>query len=972
MVSGRETFQMPVPRFPLATYRLQLNRHCTFTHASGALPYLADLGISDCYTSPYLQTRPGSLHGYDIVDPTTLNAEVGSVTDYHAFINALNVHQMGQILDIVPNHMHVAGPWNPWWQDVLEHGPSSRYARFFDINWTPVTRELQGRVLLPILGEPYDHALRNGTLTVCYQAGRFFIRYGEHRLPVDPVSSMPMLNRQLDTLCGSQDAESPHIHELRDLIAALAMVPGRNETDPERVTIRYRDTARIQRHLATLIDGNQTMQDSINDTLRAWNGTRRDQPSADRLDSLLRDQAYCLTFWRSAGATINYRRFFDVNDLAAIRVEDPDVFQHIHRYLFSLIQSAAVHGLRIDHVDGLYDPQRYLEHCQERACTTLGRPADSKGRSLFIIVEKILGKGEALPGNWPVHGTTGYDFLYLLNNLFVDARHQHAMDAVYREFAQPVPPFDTIACSCKTLFLETSMASELEALGYQMHRVSRQQYPSPDFTMNSLTHALKEIIACFPVYRTYISPREDADISDRDRAYLQLAVAQAKRRNPATTHRVFDWVQNILLKDRTAGETPSWEYICPFIMRFQQTTSPVMAKGIEDTALYRYNRLISLNEVGGDPSQFGIAVTTFHEQMRKRQQQWPFSLSATSTHDTKRSEDVRARINVLSELPQEWGTHVRRWHQLNRKKKIRVEGREAPSRNEEYFLYQTLLGAWPLSGLDSHTRRDFCLRIQEHMLKAIKEAKVHTSWINPDDAYEQAMSQFIRHILEPDPSNNFLEDFLPFQQTIARYGMYNALSQVALKIVCPGIPDFYQGSEIWNLTLVDPDNRRPVDFEHLHDLAKTTPSDDDITETVLQGLMESYEDGRIKFYITRTLLNYRKAHHELFQQGDYAPLATIGAKRHYLCAFQRTWAHQVVIVTVPRLIHGVIRDPKVPALGHNVWGNTGVVLRNSNPTTCYRHVLTNKRITARADKGGPTLAVAELFQQLPVAIMEQL
>ncbi len=964
---------MPAPRFPLATYRLQFNRHCTFAHAAGLMPYLADLGISDCYTSPYLQTRPGSLHGYDIVDPTTLNAEVGSVADYHTFIDALNVHQMGQILDIVPNHMHIAGPWNPWWQDVLEHGPSSRYAHFFDINWTPVTRELQGKVLLPILGEPYDHALRNGTITVGYQSGRFFIRYWEHRFPIDPGSVMPILSRHLDVLCDSQDAESPQVQELRDIIAALTEMPDRNETDPERVTIRYRDAARIQHRLTALTDGNPTMRDGINDTLRAWNGTQGDPHSVDRLDSLLRDQAYRLTYWRAAGDTINYRRFFDVNDLAAIRIEDPDVFQHVHHYLFSLMQSAAVHGLRIDHVDGLYDPQRYLEQCQEWAHTRLGLPADSKGRSLFIIVEKILGKGETLSGNWPVHGTTGYDFLHLLNNLFVDTRHQREMNAVYREWIQTATPFDTLAHSCKTLFLETSMASELQALGHQVHLVSRQQRISRTFTLHSLTHALKEIIACFPVYRTYISPHKDADISDQDRASLRSAVTQAKRRNPVTSHLVFDWIQNILLKTLSADEMPSWEDLRPFIMKFQQTTSPVMAKGIEDTAFYRYNRLISLNEVGGEPTQFGISVTTFHEQMRKRQRQWPFSLSATSTHDSKRSEDVRARINVLSELPQEWATHVRRWRQLNTKKKIRVEDREAPSRNEEYFLYQTLLGAWPLSGLDSPAYRDFCSRIQEYMLKAIKEAKVHTGWINPDDAYEQAVSQFIRHILEPGPSNKFLEDFLPFQQTIARYGMYNALSQVALKIGCPGIPDFYQGSEIWNLTLVDPDNRRPVDFEHLRNLAETIPSEGhDITETFLRDLMESYEDGRIKFYITRTLLHYRKAHCELFQQGDYIPLATTGAKRHYLCAFQRTWDHQAVIVVVPRRIHKVIRDPKVPALGRTVWGDTGVVLRNSGPSTCYRHVLTNKRITARVDKGGPTLAVSELFQQLPVAIMERL
>ncbi len=964
---------MPVPRFPLATYRLQFNRHFTFAHAARVMPYLADLGISDCYTSPYLQARPGSLHGYDIVDPTQLNAEVGSAADYQIFVNALNAHQMGQILDIVPNHMNIAGPWNPWWQDVLENGPGSRYAHFFDINWTPVQRELQGKVLLPILGDLYGVALENGDMTLSCQEGRFFVRYDECQLPIDPGSYPLILNQRLDALIDRQDAESPHVQELQDILAALVNLPNRNETDPERITVRYRDKTILQQRLAALTDGNPAMKDFIHDNLRVVNGTRGDPGSFDLLDSLLQEQAYRLAFWRVAGEEINYRRFFDVNQLAAIRIEDPDVFQHVHRYLFSLMQSATVHGLRVDHVDGLYEPQRYLEQWQEWAQTTLGLSADSKGRSLFIVVEKILGKGEVLSGDWPIHGTTGYDFLHLLNNLFVDSRHKRAMDACYAEFTKTSTAFETLAYTCKTLLMDTSMSSELNALGHRVKRLSEQHRSSRDFTLNSLTHALKEIIACFPVYRTYLAPHEHEAVSDRDRAYLRMAVIQAKRKNPATSGQVFDFLHDLLLKTRPGGDVPSWEAVRPFAMKFQQTTGPVMAKGVEDTAFYIYNRLISLNEVGGEPTQFGIPVAAFHERMRERQQQWPLSFSATSTHDTKRSQDVRARINVLSELPREWKTRVRRWHRLNKKKKIRLEGREIPSRNEEYFLYQTLLGAWPFAGLDSPAYLDFCRRIQDYMLKAVKEASVHTGWINPDEAYEQAVSRFIQHILEPGPSNQFMEDFLPFQHTIARYGMYNALAQVALKIGCPGTPDFYQGSEIWNLALVDPDNRRPVDFEHLQNMANTMPSDGPaITETFLRNLLESYEDGRIKFYVTRTLLNYRKARRELFQRGDYDPLETHGEKRQYLCAFQRTWENQEVIVVAPRLIHGIIPDPTVPALGHDVWGNTCVALRNDDRTTRYRHVLTNQTIASQANEGRATLAVSEIFQQLPVAIMERI
>ncbi len=970
---------MPAPRFPLATYRLQFNRHCTFAHAARVIPYLADLGVSDCYTSPCLRCRPGSLHGYDIVDPTALNPELGSADDYRAFVDALRAHRMGQIPDVVPNHLHVAGPWNPWWQDVLEHGPSARYAHFFDIDWTPATRELHGKVLLPVLGEPFDAALRNGEFVLCCRDGRFFIRHHEHEWPVDPCSYARILTHRPDA-ARDGDADAPHVGELRAVIAALERLPCRQETSPERAAVRRRDTADLQRRLAGIIDGHAAMRDFLDETLRVWNGTREDPRSFDPLDALLHNQAWRPADWRTAGETINYRRFFDVNDLAALRIEDPDVFRHVHQYLFSLLPSAAIHGLRIDHVDGLYDPQRYLERCQERARATLELPADAGGRAFFVIVEKILGTDERLSEDWPVHGTTGYDFLHLVNHLFVDSRHEGAMDALYETFARTPATVNTLSRACKHLIMETSMASEFTALGHQASRLSEHRHPPGDADPGRLTRALKAVIACFPVYRTYRSPRDHAGVSDHDRTCIRSAVSQAKRENPATLHRSLDSIERLLLDTRSDG-TASWEDVRPFIMRFQQTTGPVMAKGVEDTALYRYHRLISLNEVGGNLAQFGVSVDAFHERMRERRRQWPFSLSATSTHDTKRSEDVRARINVLSELPREWETRVGRWHRLNEPHKTRAENGEIPSRNEEYFLYQELLGVWPFPGADgtgagtetgADACRDVCRRMQAHMLKAVREAKVHTDWMHPRDDYERAVDRFIQRILDPGPSNKFLEDFVPFQRTIARYGMYNALSQVALKIGCPGIPDFYQGSEIWNLTLVDPDNRRPVDFDRLRTLAKSLPPEGaDVTDALLRDLMDSYEDGRIKFHVTRTLLNYRAARRELFQQGDYAPLETHGKNRHNLCAFQRTWNKQEVIVVVPRLLHDLIPDPAVPALGR-VWGDTGVALRHGDPAAGYRHVLTNRSLKARAGEHGPVLAVSDLFQQLPLAVMERL
>ena len=959
---------MPVPQLPLSTYRLQFNGHLTFARAAELVPYLADLGISDCYTSPYFQASPGSLHGYDVVDPTRLNEEVGSADDYRTFVRALHAHGMGQILDIIPNHMHVAGPWNPWWQDVLEHGPASRYAHFFDIDWTPVKHELKGKILLPILGDHYGVTLENGELSLEYQAGRFVVRYHEYQLPIDPSLYAMILNHRLDALRDSRDG-APSVRALHDIISAFRRLPDRYRTDPEGVATRHREHAIIQRRLATLTEQRPDVRAFVQETLRTFNGTGGDPSGFDLLDALLRDQVYRLAFWRVAGEEINYRRFFDVTHLAALRIEDPEVFERVHRHACSLIPTAAVHGLRIDHVDGLYDPTRYLERWQAWARNELGWPADAKGRSLFLVVEKILGKGETLPEDWPVYGTTGYDFLDLLNHLFVDSHHQRAMDACYAEFTRETAAFDTLTHECKTLIMDAAMASELNALGHQLNRLSEQHRRSRDFTLNDLTHALKEIIACFPVYRTYVSPDGRAPVTDRDRAYLRLAVIQAKRNNPAAPGHVFDFIRNLLLK--SADPTPSWDKVQSFVTKFQQTTGPVTAKGVEDTALYRYHRLVSLNEVGGDPARFGVPVATFHERMQTRQRQWPLSFSATSTHDTKRSEDVRARIHVLSELPHEWNTRVRRWHRLNNRHKRRLDGRDVPSRNEEYLLYQTLVGAWPFAGLDSGRYQDFRRRVQAYMLKALREAKRHTSWITPHAAYEDAVRRFIHHVLEPSPSNRFLADFLPFQKIIARYGAYNALSQVVLKIGCPGTPDFYQGTEIWNFTLVDPDNRQPVDYDHVRDVARRLPAEGTVTAAQLQHMLGSYEDGRVKLYVTRALLNYRKAHPALFQRGAYEPLETGGIHRRRLCAFQRTWNAESAIVVVPRLIYGMIPDPTVPVLGRDAWRDTRVLLPNGIRTAHYRHVLTNQRISAHEHEGTAVLAVSEIFQQLPVAMMER-
>ncbi|RMH02998.1 MAG: malto-oligosyltrehalose synthase, partial [Nitrospirae bacterium] len=732
---------------------------------------------------------------------------------------------------------------------------------------------------------------------------------------------------------------------------------------------RYREKEVIKRRLAALSSESHHILEYIHQTLRLFNGTKGNSQSFDLLDALLRDQAYRLAFWQVAAEEINYRRFFDVNQLAAIRMENPQVFEAVHQLVFDLLRKGFVTGLRIDHVDGLHTPRDYLTQWQQWAQHELGIPPDAKGRSLFLVVEKILGRGESLCEDWPVHGTTGYDFLMLLNTLFVDPSHKREMDAIYTRFTKLATSFEQIVYESKKLIMASSMSSELNALGHQVNLLSEKNRWSRDFTLNSLTHAIREIIACFPVYRTYVSAHPDEVIPDRDRAYIRLAVMRAKRLNPATNSQVFDFIQHLLLK--LPGEHPRllWKDVAPFVMKFQQTTSPVTAKGVEDTAFYRYNRLISLNEVGGDPTQFGMSLQMFHERMRERQLHWPLTFSATSTHDTKRGEDVRARINVLSELPKEWKSCVSRWHRMNKKHKTMLDDQPVPDRNEEYFLYQTLIGAWPFEPLDPQSYTTFCERMHAYFHKALKEAKLHTSWVNPQEAYEQAVHRFLERILaRPNP---FLDDFLSFQEKIAQYGIYNALSQVVLKITAPGIPDFYQGTELWDLNLVDPDNRHPVDYTLRQTLLESlAPWESPKGPEFWKMLLESRRDGRIKLFITTRLLQFRKQQARLFHEGEYLPLETTGKNGHYLVAFQRRQAQQNALVIAPRFLTRVIPDPTILPVGETVWGDTRIELPQELQGVTFREVITDRLIEPLSNNQTPALSVARLFDHLPVAVLE--
>lgn len=901
-----------------------------------------------------------------------LNPDLGTEEDYRTFTQALLDHGMGQVLDIVPNHMGIAANGNPWWQDVLENGPSSSYATFFDIDWSPVKPELHNTVLLPILGDQYGIVLENQEIQLHYHEGQFFFSYYDHRLPLDPCTWPTILNLHQETLTAELGESHPLFQEYQSIVTALLHLPARTETNRERIAERYREKEVIRRRLASLMEESPLLLTQLRTSLSSINGTKDQPDTFDTLDNLVSSQAYRLAYWRVAAEEINYRRFFDINSLAAIRMEQPGVFQEVHQRIFPLLSSGVVTGLRVDHVDGLYDPRGYLTQWQHWASEHLSSHPDPHGRALYILVEKILGAGERLNPDWPVHGTTGYTFLAHLNQFFVQTSHQRAFDQVYSRFIKESQDYEDLLYQCKQLIMTTSMSSEINDLAHQLHLLSEQNRRSRDFTLNSLTHAIREIIACFPVYRTYITPDPKEPIQDRDRAYIRLAVARAKRRNPALSTLVFDFIRDLLLTAHQDSAMLGWEVISPFVMTFQQTTSPITAKGVEDTAFYRYNRLIALNEVGGEPQQFGLSLSTFHQFMKDRANSWPSTMSATSTHDTKRSEDVRARVSVLSELPTEWRNHLRIWRRLNKKARKRLEDKPTPSRNEEYLIYQTLLGIWPLETPSQPALTLLLSRMQEYMVKALREAKVHSSWLNPDEPYEQAVLGFIAKILSQKSHNAFLEDFVPFQQRIARYGIYNSLTQVCLKILAPGVPDFFQGTELWSWTLVDPDNRQAIDYtrreECLELLRHRQRSEQPLD--LLQSLFSHPEDGLIKLFFISLTLQFRQQHPSLFQQGNYAPLEIEGPHRDCVVAFVRQESHQACIVLLPRFITSLTSEPTSLPIGKAIWEHHWLALPPTFVHQPLRNVFTQEIVTPQNRSDMVGLPLETVFQSWPFALLE--
>jgi (1->4)-alpha-D-glucan 1-alpha-D-glucosylmutase len=956
------------PRIPVATYRLQFNATFTFRDARAIIPYLAALGISDCYASSYLRAVPGSGHGYDIADPTSLNPEIGSDEDYWAWIHALRQAGMGHILDVVPNHMGIARSANPWWMDVLENGPSSRYARFFDIEWKPIKDELADKVLLPILGDYYGAVLEDQQLALDYRNGAFVVRYHDDWLPIAPDTYPRILHEALSEWPGN-DAD---MDELRSIITAAGNLPPRASTDPHATAVRSREKEIVKRRLAALVGRSAGLAAAVDRALRTFNGAKGQPRSFDRLDALLGEQSYRLSDWHVASEEINYRRFFDVNQLAALRVEDPVVFDEVHAFVLELLARGAATGLRIDHVDGLFSPADYLRRLQARATDLLDGAADAAGRAVYLVVEKILGADEQLVPDWPVHGTTGYEFSAVLTNLFVDRRHERAMDEIYRRFlrARSQPSFDDIAYQSRKQIVHATMSGDINALGHQLNRLSERNRHYRDFTLYSLIAAIKELVACFPVYRTYIAAGDDPN--PHDRRYIARAVRCANRRAQGPTSRVFDFVQRVLLKQTLAGSREECEERAGFIGKFQQMTSPVAAKGIEDTACYVYNRLVSLNEVGGDPTRFGLSPSAVHAWMCARQRQWPAALSTTSTHDTKRGEDVRARLNVLSEMPDAWKAAVTRWRALNRRFRADVDGVEAPDPNDEYFLYQTVVGAWPFT---TEGQAAFPERLKQYMVKAMREAKQHTSWINPNEPYEAAVRRFIDDLL--DRRRPFLQAFLPFQSRVAELGIYNSLAQLLVKITAPGVPDFYQGTELWDLSLVDPDNRRPVDYVLRERLLR------DVLQTGPAVLLDQRADGRVKMFVMIQALRQRAALRDVFDHGRYVPLSIEGSHADHLFAFARRLGELTAITCVPRLVAGLCGDRRTPPIGPEVWGDTRIMLPASGGDRervglhdqearlphAFRDAISGRAIEPRGGGEAMWIDTATVLEQFPVALL---
>lgn len=967
-------------RFPTATYRLQLSGQLRFEDVGNLADYLADLGIGAVYLSPFFRARLGSTHGYDVVDHHQLDPQLGCEQDFAAMAEAVRAAGLGTMIDIVPNHMGVDDPHNAWWQDVLENGPGSMYAKYFDIDWSPPKDALRGKVLLPVLGDQFGKILEDQQLRLAYENQRLVIRYHERSFPTDPQTWVPLLKQALEDFVAPRLAvDVPERMELESIITALEHLPPRTDLGAEIVQQRVRENEVARRRLAALEESSEEVRRGLEQTIADYNGRKGETASFDKLESLVTEQPYRLCYWRVATDEINYRRFFDVDALAAIRVEDPEVFAAVHEMLLGFVAKGWVTALRVDHADGLLDPQQYLANLALAVRRAKGEEAETAPQPaclLYTLVEKILAHDETLPADWPVHGTTGYDFLNLLGGIFVDRLGAYSLRESYGRFIGQLDPFAQVLYESKRTILATSLSAELTMLSHQLDHVSEQHRWSRDFTRLSLFRALREVVACFPVYRTYIRP-ERGEVGDDDRRRILEAVRVAKRRNPAMSPTFFDFIGSVLLLEEPQGlSDEALEERRQFVSKFQQFTGPVTAKGLEDTAFYRYFPLASLNEVGGNPAMPGVSIEQFHRRIQEQASSWPHTMLTTGTHDTKRGEDVRARLNVLSEIPGEWEAAVRRWQEMNVAAHCELDAAAVPDANEEYLIYQTLVGTWPLEPLDGPAWQAYVERIIQYLDKALREAKLHTSWLNPYDEYDLGVANFIRATLV-NSDTPFAKDIDAFARSIADPGFVNSLAQTLVKMSAPGVPDFYQGVEFWDFNLVDPDNRRPVDFavrrEALAELRRRAGQD---VGPLTAELMRDWPDKRLKMFLIWQTLAFRRDNPQLFER-SYLPVFSEGPRKGNVCAFARVDAPRWALCVVPRFVHEAWREA-----GQGVseksgrawplaawWDETLVLLPPEAPRR-WRHVITGDAIeSVESAEGGRALDVAAVLRSFPVALL---
>jgi (1->4)-alpha-D-glucan 1-alpha-D-glucosylmutase len=913
------------PAVPIATYRVQLTANFNFDAAASIVPYLKALGITHLYASPFMKARKGSTHGYDIVDHTKINPELGGEAGFERLSQALKQHDLGLILDFVPNHVGVHFADNPWWLDVLEWGPASPHAVSFDIDWDILPYRARAGVLLPIIGSSYGEALEKGEIGLRYDPdeGSFSAWYFEHRLPIAPERYSEILRGVVKDAGAEDDAAGKRILELVSRYRGFRH-PNRKEAPAFKAEL-------------TGIAGSA---DIISRGLSAYRaGPGRPAPTL-ALHHLLERQHYRLGHWRLASSDINYRRFFDINTLAGLRVEDAGTFDAIHRLVKKLIADDRLQGLRLDHVDGLRDPVQYFQRLRRLIRDAQGEAA----KPFYMVVEKILGEHEKLHAFTGVHGTTGYEWLNAITQVLVDGHGLEPLDEVWRQVSNMPPKLEPVLKEAKRRVLETLLTSEFTVLTRLLARIAGGHYSTRDYSADSLRQALELYILHFPVYRTYLT---SAGPTPHDRALISETIEKARADWFAADEGIFDFLRDTLTMDliepgRAAHSAPR---VRRFALKLQQFTGPMMAKSLEDTAFYRYHRLLALNEVGGDPSAKALSIEAFHEAMKVRVREWPHGMTATATHDTKRGEDARARLTALTEIPGEWASAVARWKVMNAPHLV-VDGEmRAPSAAFEYMLYQALLGAWPAGERDD----SFVERMQAYALKAAREGKQETSWLNPNEAYEAGLRIFIARILDRSASAEFPDSLETLARRVSLLGALNSLSQITLKATMPGVPDFYQGTEFWDLSLVDPDNRQPVDFAERAAVLASMPTPD------WENLVHNWSSGHVKLAWTRHLLKIRTELADVFASGDYQPLEVGGRHSDHVVAFARRHGRDAAITAVAKSFAAFSQ-------GGRVWPR-GEAFDGSIDVSGYS-------VESFAEADATDLRLSDIFRHFPAAVLK--